>query len=523
MGESPPSPRLQSQNVDFEIEPNTRNPGVFSLYFADNTFSFEWIPNPSRDRQDLLAHNIPPKVTVSLSQIAQIHRSDRPINTQFATILRFQLSDGTSLPRFVFNVFPDLFVSHLLEFLSHKRAILQSSARTFRVLPASADAVVATVDDPTLPPQQIVEIAEHNRILQSLNFRADSKPPGAPLKSILKTQDFSALKREIFLCGLDPSARPHVWPILFGALPFSHDPAVISAHFQRITGEYLRIQERWSLLTGDQLTSSDALQELQHAIAADARRNDRRQEAFAGDDNPNLNVLRRVLTAYALFNRDAGYVQGMNDLVSQLIVLYIQRWENGTAILFDGTRRTADEAEAFVFWNFVGMMELTQHGRLFTDLAVHQEFVLDRARAIATAVHPPLKKLLKATELTSVPFLFRPMILMYKRAFKRDEVQRVWDAIFTSEAPACFTRFISAAILILLFPKLLLHTNRTLGDVMVLADGFLLEVDSRSVLALAACLAAAIGKGHPEYDFVYEPVPDRPLYRKYVPQFMRLN
>jgi hypothetical protein len=523
MGDIPPSPVLQTRNVDFEIEPNTRNAGIFSLYFIDRSFSFEWIPDPSRDPKELLSHNIPPKVTVQLTQISQIRRLEVSIGPHSAVVLHFQLSDRSSFPRLIFNTFPHLFVTHFIEFLVFKRLIRPISSTTFIVLDSSSQTAGPNSDDFTLTPQQIVEIAKHNKILKSMNFNPLSKPPGPPLKVVLEPQDFSVLKRAIFLQGLDPASRPVVWPILFGALPFTFDPEVISAHLGRITAEYLRIQEQWALLTTDQIAASGLLQDIQRVIENDVKRNDRRSEAFAGDDNPNLRVLQRSLTAYAIFNRDTSYVQGMNDLLSPLIVLYIHRWDGNVAVFYDGARRSADETEAFLFWNFVGMMELTQHERLFTDLAIHQAFVLERSAAIATAVHQPLKKLLKSSELTSISFLFRPMILMYKRAFKNSELWRLWDSIFTSESPACFTRFVSAAILILLFPKLLLHTNGTLGEVMSFADGFLEEVDSQSVLSLASCLMAKLAKPHPGHDFVYEPVPDRTLYRKYVPQFLHLN
>jgi hypothetical protein len=169
------------------------------------------------------------------------------------------------------------------------------------------------------------------------------------------------------------------------------------------------------------------------------------------------------------------------------------------------------------------MMELTHHERLFTHLVGQQAFVLKRTRIVATAVHRPLKQLLKSRELNGLSFLFRPMILMYKRAFHSDQLWRLWDAIFTSEAPACFTRFVSAAILILLFPKMLLHTNGTLGEVMNFADGFLGEMDITAVLTLAHCLTMKIDKAHPKHDIAYEPIPDRDTYRRYLPKYLNLQ
>jgi hypothetical protein len=269
----------------------------------------------------------------------------------------------------------------------------------------------------------------------------------------------------------------------------------------------------------DQLLGSVALQDIQQIVANDVKRNDRRNEAFSGDTNPNLRILTRVLTAYSIFNRDSGYVQGMTDLVSPLVQLFITEWAGETAVFYDGSPRTSNEAEAFVFWNFVGMIELTQHERLFTDLAVHQEFVLTHV----SVIHRPLKQLLKSRELNSLSFLFRPMILMYKRAFHNDQLWRLWDAIFTSEAPACLTRFVSAAILILLFPKMLLHTNGTLSEVINFADGFLGEMDIPAVLTLAHSFTVKINKADLKHYIAYKPIPDRDTYHRYLPKYLNLQ
>ncbi|RZF41159.1 hypothetical protein LSTR_LSTR015896 [Laodelphax striatellus] len=59
-------------------------------------------------------------------------------------------------------------------------------------------------------------------------------------------------------------------------------------------------------------------------------------EFFAGDGNSNLKVLNDILMTYVMYNFDLGYVQGMSDLLSPILIVM------------------SNEVDAF--WCFVGFM-----------------------------------------------------------------------------------------------------------------------------------------------------------------------
>ena len=535
---------LQSVNVDFQIEPKKRNQGIFSLYSHENgNYYIEWIPDPKRDQEMLKKRNIPPKVTATFQQLVRIERFDLSFNR---TALSFILEDSSRLPLFIFNNFAYLFVSHFLEFLMCKNVIrvsakhqtlylvLKKDAPSLAITPYSSSSTdfsqLMSDVGPDLTPEMVVSIHTHNQILTNIGY----KPSLTAKQKIQNTRfsvtvsdlvciDFSEIKRTIFENGIAPESRPFIWPMLFGVLPYSRDSSLVDDHLRRITDEYLNIITQYEQFTDEQKNSSSFVLDTQRIITNDVLRNDRLEEAFKSDDSPNLLLLKHVLIAYAVFNRDTGYVQGMNDLVSPLILIFIKEWdEDGKALFYDGTIKTREEAEAFIFWSFVGMMELTQQERLFTDLAEHQDFVLKRIAIIATTVHPPLKNLLEQSEeLKTLSFLFKPIILLFKRAFKPLELYRLWDSLFTAESPPCFSRFVAAAVLILLFPKLLIHTNQTLGEVMSFADGFIGEADISSVINLAKILMKQIPRGNHLFDCVYEPVPDKSDYKRYHPKYFK--
>lgn len=54
---------------------------------------------------------------------------------------------------------------------------------------------------------------------------------------------------------------------------------------------------------------------------SDVKRTDRTQEYFAGDSNPNLEVLQDILMTYVMYNFDLGYVQGMSDLLAPILCI----------------------------------------------------------------------------------------------------------------------------------------------------------------------------------------------------------
>ena len=94
-------------------------------------------------------------------------------------------------------------------------------------------------------------------------------------------------------------------------------------------------------------------------------RTDRNHEYFQGEDNAHLATLQDVLMTYNMFNFDLGsypflslsrtvcvswclgYVQGMNDLLSPILIVM--------------------ENEVEAFWCFVGLMERMVDDSLFSD------------------------------------------------------------------------------------------------------------------------------------------------------------
>jgi hypothetical protein len=141
--------------------------------------------------------------------------------------------------------------------------------------------------------------------------------------------------------------------------------------------------------------------------------------------------------------------------------------------------------ESFIFSSIVTFLHVTQHERLFADLGPGQAFLCDKVTQIASAVHPHIGELLALPDLEGLTFLFRPLLLMFKREFKNPaDVYRLWDSLITAEHPDSFVKFAGAAICILSYPKLITHSDGTIGAVMTVMDGAMAGYTAAAVLQL---------------------------------------
>ncbi|KAH0790904.1 TBC domain containing protein [Histomonas meleagridis] len=377
----------------------------------------------------------------------------------------------------------------------------------------------------SLPADKAVQIAIHNEILRKFNFCPLVRGEISVSLEEFKNSNIEDLYSQIFSRGLDDESRPFVWPYLLNVIPFNFSESEVHQRLQNLLNEYLKIFNQFHYITSFQRKSSQAVKDMMTVIENDVIRNDRQLPAFC-EGSPNLDVLRHVLITYSLYNRDSGYVQGMCDIVSPFILLYIKKWEGDKALFFDGSIKTQQETESFVFWNFVGLMELTRQDLIFIDLSKSQEFVLSKTMEIIKEIHKPLYKLLEEEGVSNIIFMFRPIILLFKREFKYNEIFRLWDSIITAKNSA-YPRFIAAALLILIYPKFLLHTKGHVEHFMMIMNEYLEKTNVNSVLNLTNALCDEIEKvtknDQKKRKQILKPLHKETRLCDYQPIYMKIN
>uniref|UniRef100_A0A8C4XM44 TBC1 domain family member 16 n=1 Tax=Falco tinnunculus TaxID=100819 RepID=A0A8C4XM44_FALTI len=145
------------------------------------------------------------------------------------------------------------------------------------------------------------------------------------------------LQKAIFFGGIDISIRGEVWPFLLRYYSYESTSEEREALRLQKRKEYFEIQEKRLSMTPDE--QKDFCRKVQFTVDKDVVRTDRSNQFFRGENNPNVETMRRILLNYAVFNPTIGYSQGMSDLVAPLL----------TEVL--------DESDTF--WCFVGLMQNT--------------------------------------------------------------------------------------------------------------------------------------------------------------------
>jgi hypothetical protein len=129
--------------------------------------------------------------------------------------------------------------------------------------------------------------------------------------------DLDAL-REAAWSGVPPSLRPQVWRLLLGYTPPSR--ARQQAALARRRREYLELAQE---LCGEHAAAERSEDEaaLQRQVAVDCPRT-APGEAFVRDERVQL-LLARLLYVWGVRHPASGYVQGMNDIVTPFLAVFL--------------------------------------------------------------------------------------------------------------------------------------------------------------------------------------------------------
>lgn len=514
---------MVASNVDFEINNDSHTFGSFLLMSSNDVLRFEWKAENPTDN-----YIIPNVVTFSIFQINKIIRRDISFKK---VAIRFILSDNSRLPLFIFTEFPHIFVSHLLEYLANKQIIivLPDKLNVFKVFSEQVnydENKPLEYSLPTgLPANMTINIATHNSILHNLGFQPLIRGEINIGFEEFKDKDFENVKKRIFLSGIKPESRPFIWPYLLRVYPKDTSEEEIRNILNLKKEEYLTIFRQRKLFTKHQKENSNAVKDILVVLENDIKRTDRNLEEFQDLHGPYLNLLRNVLITYSLFNKDIGYVQGMCDIASIFVLLYIKGWKDEKALFYDGTYKTKEEAESFVFWNFVNFLDITKQSVVFSDLGFAKEFLLKRTCKIIKYIHKPLNDFISNQNFSELIFMFGPLLLLFKRQFVNSELLRLWDSIITSDLNS-YPRFITASLVILIYPKFLIHTDGTLGQLSGIMDNYLENVNVNSVINLTNSLLNEINNSQipkKEKDYIFEPIFQQNTLKEYKSHYLKLK
>lgn len=233
------------------------------------------------------------------------------------------------------------------------------------------------------------------------------------------------LKDVMFRGGIEPSIRIEVWKFLLGYHDWQSTYKTRTDERKRKVDDYFRMKLQWKTISEAQERRFSLLKERKCLIEKDVTRTDRTHKFFEGECNPNLQVLNDCLMTYCMYNFDLGYVQGMSDLLSPVLVVM--------------------ENEVDAFWCFAGLME-----RVCDNFEMDQAGMktqLSQIHKLMQFVDPELCSYLESHDSGNFYFCFRWLLILFKREFSFNDVMRFWEVLWTDRPCKNFHLLICLAVL----------------------------------------------------------------------------
>lgn len=239
--------------------------------------------------------------------------------------------------------------------------------------------------------------------------------------------DADLLKKLIFKGGIDPSIRCDLWKFLLDYYDWSSPSKVRNEKRKLRVDDYYRMKLQWKSINDEQKLKFSLMRERENLIEKDVQRTDRTHSFFEGDDNQNLVMMKDILMTYNMYNFDLGYVQGMSDLLSVIMVIM--------------------ENEVDSFWSFAGFMNKIESNFLMDQL--HIKLQLANIRLLLDFVDSKFSLYLEKNESSNMYFCFRWILILFKREFSFPDIMRLWEILWTDLPCKNFHLLIVISILLM--------------------------------------------------------------------------
>lgn len=239
-----------------------------------------------------------------------------------------------------------------------------------------------------------------------------------------QVEDDLALRKGIFFGGLEPALRKIVWPFLLHCYSYQsayEDREQIDALRRQ---EYEDIQKRRLNMNPEQ--AERFWRNVVCIVEKDVVRTDRGNPYYAGEDNPNIEVMKNILLNYAVYNPRLGYTQGMSDLLAPLLAEL--------------------NSEIDAFWCFAGLMQRSVAVCTPTDVDMDRNlcYLRELIRIMVPDFYIHLQKHTDALELL---FCHRWILLCLKREFPTEVALVMWEACWVNYLTDHFHLFLCLAIM----------------------------------------------------------------------------
>lgn len=251
-------------------------------------------------------------------------------------------------------------------------------------------------------------------------------------------EDDLTLRKGIFFSGCDPSLRKLIWPFLLHCYSYQ------STYDDRQQIDKIRYQE-YQEIQHQRINMNPEDKEYfwRHVVCIvekDVVRTDRANPYYAGDNNPNINIMKNILLNYAVYNSRIGYSQGMSDLLSPLLAEL--------------------NCEVDAFWCFAGLMQrsITVCTPTDTDMDRNLCYLRELIKIMIPNFYQHLDNHTDALELL---FCHRWILLCLKREFPTDIALAMWQSCWVNYLTDYFHLFLCLSIMCVYADDVIAQNLRT--------------------------------------------------------------
>jgi hypothetical protein len=243
--------------------------------------------------------------------------------------------------------------------------------------------------------------------------------------------------RKLAWNGIPPHHRPTIWKVLLGYLP-----ANTSRHattLARRRREYKDAMKQHYDIPDDSRTNSE--QETLRQVLVDVPRTMPEVALFHNDRVRRC--LSRLLYIWAMRHPASSYVQGINDLATPLIAVFMSEYFGGKdcldgEVMGDVSDQMLEEIEADTYWCLTNLLAGIQD-HYTSDQPGMQRMVM-HLEELVNRIDADLANHLKHTGIEFIQFAFKWMNCLLLREFRLSCVMRLWDT-YLSEGDGGFEDF----------------------------------------------------------------------------------
>nr|AKF43323.1 Ypt/Rab-GAP domain of gyp1p superfamily protein [California macrophylla] len=250
--------------------------------------------------------------------------------------------------------------------------------------------------------------------------------------------------RELAWSGVPPYMRPTTWRLLLGYAPPNSDRREVVLRRKRL--EYLDCLSQFYDIP-DAERSEDEINMLRQ-IAVDCPRTVPDVSFFQQEQVQKS--LERVLYTWAIRHPASGYVQGINDLVTPFLVVFLSEHLEGSIdnwLISTLSLQKISEIEADCYWCLSKLLDGMQDHYTFAQPGIQR--LVFKLKEIVRRIDEPVSRHMEEQGLEFLQFAFRWFNCLLIREIPFHLVTRLWDTYLAEgDALPDFLVYIYASFLL---------------------------------------------------------------------------